>query len=271
MNETLKRALSGLVYVLLLLFCTLYSHTSFIVLIGFFLLFATKEFCTMHNLPVVVPIILSSCIYVFFAVYSDYLQSPFFTSFLITLSIGISVWLIVWLFSDNIKVFNTRTLYLLVATYVLLSFLLLTKLPIITNEYYPAIIVSIFILIWVNDTFAYIVGKSIGKTKLLEHISPKKTVEGFIGGLLFSLLFSVIISKFYVTNFSVITWIIVSLLISIFGSIGDLIESKFKRIAQVKDSGTIMPGHGGMLDRLDSIIFASPFLFLFFKISSYVS
>jgi phosphatidate cytidylyltransferase len=123
-------------------------------------------------------------------------------------------------------------------------------------------------MIWCNDTFAYLVGKSIGKHKLLERVSPKKTIEGFIGGIVFTLLASILISQFY-TFFSVTLWIISALIISIFGTLGDLVESKFKREAGVKDSGNIMPGHGGILDRLDSAIFVIPFLYIFYLIYFY--
>ena len=104
----------------------------------------------------------------------------------------------------------------------------------------------------------------------MERISPKKTIEGFLGGVVFATIAGVIIAKYYI-NFSVLVWIVTALIISVFGTIGDLIESKFKRLANVKDSGNIMPGHGGILDRLDSIIFVAPFLFLFYKIITYVS
>jgi len=132
------------------------------------------------------------------------------------------------------------------------------------------ILLGSFVLVWVNDSFAYLVGKNFGKQKLFEKISPKKTVEGFLGGLLFSCIASYFIATFtQVLTFT--SWLVLSVIISVFGTIGDLIESKFKRRAQVKDSGNIMPGHGGLLDRLDSIIFAGPFIYLFLRILQYVS
>jgi phosphatidate cytidylyltransferase len=143
------------------------------------------------------------------------------------------------------------------------------KIPFVDGGYNPKIIIGIFILIWTNDTFAYIVGKSLGKHKLLERISPKKTIEGFIGGLVFTMLASYLLSCFF-TFFSASTWIITGIFVGLFGTIGDLIESKFKRSAGVKDSGKIMPGHGGILDRLDSVIFVVPFLYLFYQILNYV-
>ena len=104
-------------------------------------------------------------------------------------------------------------------------------------------------MVWVNDSFAYLVGKNFGRQKLFPSISPKKTVEGFLGGLFFSCIASYFIATFTDTlNFT--SWLILSIIISVFGTIGDLIESKFKRQAKVKDSGAIMPGHGGLLDQI---------------------
>ena len=101
-------------------------------------------------------------------------------------------------------------------------------------------------------------------------ISPKKTVEGFLGGLFFACVSSFFIAKFTDTlDFT--NWLILSIIVSVLGTLGDLIESKYKRQAGVKDSGVIMPGHGGLLDRLDSIIFAAPFIYLFLRILKYVS
>ncbi|GLB50882.1 hypothetical protein Y10_32500 [Neptunitalea sp. Y10] len=132
------------------------------------------------------------------------------------------------------------------------------------------LIIGIFILIWVNDSFAYLTGSLIGKTKLFARISPKKTVEGFLGGMVFSIIASIILFK--LTNeMNMTNWIVLSFVIVIFGTLGDLIESKFKRVAGVKDSGAILPGHGGMLDRLDSLVFAAPFAYACIQFLKYVS
>ena len=105
-------------------------------------------------------------------------------------------------------------------------------------------------------------GKNLGKRKLFQSVSPKKTIEGFVGGLVFSIIASFIITK-YNEDFSALNWMIIAAIVSFIGTIGDLVESKFKRQANVKDSGTIMPGHGGVLDRLDSLLFAAPFVYLY--------
>jgi phosphatidate cytidylyltransferase len=122
--------------------------------------------------------------------------------------------------------------------------------------------ISILSIIWVNDSFAFLIGKNFGKHKLFPSVSPKKTVEGLLGGLIFSLLASLFISKYY-TDFSLVNWLVIAVIVSLFGTVGDLVESKFKRQANIKDSGNIMPGHGGILDRLDSLLFAAPFVYLY--------
>jgi len=122
--------------------------------------------------------------------------------------------------------------------------------------------ISILSIIWVNDSFAFLIGKNFGKHKLFPSVSPKKTIEGFFGGLVFSLLAALFISKFNL-DFSMLNWLIIAVLVSSLGTTGDLVESKFKRQAGLKDSGNIMPGHGGILDRLDSLLFAAPFVYLY--------
>ncbi len=126
-------------------------------------------------------------------------------------------------------------------------------------------VVFIVISIWVNDSFAYLVGKNFGKNKLFERISPKKTIEGFVGGLVFTIVTGVVFAQ-YLHLFSLLNGIVMAIIISVFGTYGDLVESKFKRQANVKDSGNIMPGHGGILDRLDSLFFVAPFIYFYLTI-----
>jgi phosphatidate cytidylyltransferase len=166
-------------------------------------------------------------------------------------------------------IFKNRN-YIPTLFYILSGFVFLTLIPFSNGIFMPEIIVGVFVLIWSNDTCAYVIGKSFGKHKLLERISPKKTIEGFFGGLIGAIIAGFIIFK--VTNiYNVLIWLALAVIASLFGTIGDLVQSKYKRQAGVKDSGTIMPGHGGLYDRLDSIIYTSPFIYAFLEIVTHVS
>ena len=130
----------------------------------------------------------------------------------------------------------------------------------------PAQVLAFFILIWAADTFAYLGGSVFGKHKLAERISPGKTWEGFLISCLLTMALAIGISYipyFQSTGFVLWQWIVMALLVEVFGLMGDLVESLFKRKAGVKDSGNIIPGHGGVLDRIDSILFATIPVFLF--------
>jgi phosphatidate cytidylyltransferase len=131
-----------------------------------------------------------------------------------------------------------------------------------SQEYTSQIILGFFILLWINDTAAYIFGISFGKHRLFERISPKKSWEGFVGGTVITVMVSFLLGSAF-TSLNRTDWIITGLIISICGVFGDLVESMFKRTAKVKDSGKILPGHGGMLDRFDSVLLTSPIVFVY--------
>lgn len=268
MKENIIRALSGIIYIILLLGATHYSPISFSILFGLFLLIAITEFCRLVCLKQTLPILLGGLGYLLFGYIVN--NNPINNILLTIGALIISVILMYELFSGKNREKDTLTKYVTLIGYIIIPFLLIIKLPFLHGDYNPKIIIGMFILMWTNDTFAYLVGKNFGKHKLYEKISPKKTIEGFIGGLVFTIVCGYIISIFY--NFlPAVHWIAMAVMLVIFGSTGDLVESKFKRMAGVKDSGNIMPGHGGILDRLDSIIFAIPFLFLYLQIINYVS
>jgi phosphatidate cytidylyltransferase len=130
------------------------------------------------------------------------------------------------------------------------------------SGYNPTYIIGFLFLIWANDSFAYLVGSKMGRKKLYPSVSPNKSVEGFIGGAIGCLLFSILIAEIF-TDFSKIKWAGTALIAIFCGTIGDLFESKLKRILDIKDTGNIMPGHGGILDRFDAFLFASPFFYLY--------
>ena len=296
MNETLKRGISGTIFILLLLASILYSTESFFLLFGLFLIIAIYEFCNLVQLNKLFPIFFGILLYTIVTLLSYYstftidtINQLFNNNFeliiniqqlniiLLVIALVVSIKCILFLFYDSIQTINTSSKYLFLLGYIILPFVFITKISFGIKDYNPKIIIGLFILIWTNDTFAYIVGKSIGRTKLFEKISPKKTVEGFIGGILFALVAGYLISKYYIkvkhefSEQSILIWTLIAVIVGVAGTIGDLIQSKFKRIAGVKDSGSIMPGHGGILDRLDSVIFVAPIIFLFYQILNYVS
>ena len=189
---------------------------------------------------------------------------------LLVLTIFVNLILIKDLLSERtIPLFESKR-FITVTFYLTSGFVFMLLIANYQNKFTPLLLLGCLILVWVNDSFAYLVGKNFGRQKLFPKISPKKTVEGFLGGLFFSAVASYFITKF-TNDLDFTNWLILSIIISVLGTLGDLIESKFKRQAKVKDSGVIMPGHGGLLDRLDSIIFAAPFIYLFLRIISYVS
>lgn len=267
MRETLIRSASGLVYVVLLTLAIFWSSYSFLGLFGIFLLLATAEFCNLTNLSQAIPVLLAAVLYAFFV----YLPLDALSGLLLAgATLIVSVKCLLFLFAQNMNPIDVQSKYVYLTGYIILPIILLVHIPFQSGFYRPQIILSLFLIIWANDTFAYLVGKFAGRNKLFPRISPKKTVEGFIGGLGFALLTGSLIA-WYLVKEPLWIWLITATLVSISGTLGDLVESKFKRLAQVKDSGNIMPGHGGILDRLDSIIFAAPFVFLFFQILHYVS
>jgi phosphatidate cytidylyltransferase len=135
------------------------------------------------------------------------------------------------------------------------------------GEFVPDMLLGIILLIWANDTFAYLGGSLLGKHKMIERISPGKTWEGTIFGVLMTILAGYIIAAF-ILHQEVHTWLVLGATVPVFATIGDLVESMIKRQAGIKDSGNIMPGHGGILDRFDSLIFVSPFVFVIVKLIS---
>ena len=135
------------------------------------------------------------------------------------------------------------------------------------TEYNYEILIGYFFVLWANDTGAYLVGRKLGRTKLFERISPKKTWEGSMGGLFFGLLLGYVNSLLF-TGLGTLTWMSLALIIVLFGSLGDLVESLFKRSLGIKDSGKILPGHGGVLDRFDGIFISAPMVYTFLKVLS---
>lgn len=259
MSDLFKRLLSGLIFVSVFIAAILFSEYSYIGLIAVFGFFSIFEFTKMIQFK-------SIAAYIFYGL-AIFLLLKRPESFAITLILIVTIlssaYLIYQLFAKKeITFLNDRSKLGLIIRYIIFSMSFLMLLPFYNGNYNPYLIISILVLIWVNDSFAFLVGKNFGKTKLFISISPKKTIEGFIGGVVFAILAATLISN-YNNDFTLLNWVIIAIIVSVIGTIGDLVESKFKRQAKIKDSGKIMPGHGGILDRLDSLLFAAPFVYLY--------
>ena len=165
------------------------------------------------------------------------------------------------LFRKKANPINNWAYYFLGQIYVAIPFSLLNYI-IFIQGYQPWLLLALFITLWVNDTGAYVTGMLFGKHKLFERVSPKKTWEGFIGGAVFALISGYVLSR-YITDISLWQWLVFSEIVVIFGTLGDLSESLLKRTENVKDAGKLIPGHGGILDRFDSMILAAPVVWIY--------
>ncbi len=262
MRELLVRAISGLVYITIIIGSILYSKESFFILFYILMMLCLYEFKNLIKLSYKWTILVATLIFIRFT-NLPILDFKYFQFFLI---ISFFVPLIYQLFKPKISLTSSKLgHYFLALSYIAIPFALLIQIPFIQGDYHPKIILGVFILIWISDSFAYLVGSTIGRTKLYEKISPNKTVEGALGGLIAAIVASYFLSK-YVTDLSTTSWMIIASIVVVFGILGDLIESKFKREAGVKDSSNFIPGHGGFLDRLDSIIFVAPFVYVYLHI-----
>lgn len=162
----------------------------------------------------------------------------------------------------NYKLKSLLGLFYITLPILLMIIIRTENLRALNDNYLKIIPCGIVFSIWINDTMAYIVGSLIGKNPLSK-ISPKKTWEGTLGGIILCVIVITMIG-YFTKYYSIRDWVVVSLFCAVFGTLGDLLESKLKRLANVKDSGTLMPGHGGFLDRFDSLLVAIPFVFVYY-------
>jgi phosphatidate cytidylyltransferase len=180
------------------------------------------------------------------------------------------LFLIYWLYSNKAIELGYLSRTLLTVFYMGLGCFFIIAIVGNADQYQPKNILLFFMLIWINNTFAYLVGKKLGKNPLFSRVSPKKTWEGFVGGLVFNFI-SVFIFQYFYANQSIIHYLITAFVTGVLATLGDLIQSQFKRYAKVKDSGSLIPGHGGFFDRMDSAIFVAPWFYLLLNFKEYVS
>lgn len=267
MKNLVLRSISGIIYSALIISAALYSDLSYIILIFIFSSFTLYEFQKLIEYKSPVPFILFSII-----IYQFYNQklNPYLHLSLLAFSTSISILLIFFLFSNKkikIKPLQKTALTLF---YPVSSCYFIIATSSLKSNIENGISISLFMMVWVNNTFAYIVGKLIGKKNLFPSISPKKTWEGMLGGGFLCFLSSFLLVQFH-PGYPKWTFPLLSLIIVGTSTTGDLIQSKFKRLALKKDSGILIPGHGGFYDRMDSVLFSAPFVFLFLMLLNYVS
>ncbi len=268
MNNFTKRALTALVFVLVLIGCVWYGHVTFSLLFLFFTIAGLWEFYTISRLGENNPqkyfgIVLGVAIFIAFVLISMGKQNGKVLLLFLPLFYLIFV---LELFRKNKNPFRNIAFTILGILYVAVPFGLLNFVSVssITGTYEPGILIGILLILWASDTGAYLVGSKIGKRKLFERISPKKSWEGSFGGAFLSLIAAYVVSKMF-PIFPIRDWFMIAFIIVVMGTLGDLVESLYKRSKNVKDSGTLLPGHGGILDRFDSLLLASPFIYSYLE------
>ena len=269
MKEILVRASTGLVFITVLIgaiVCNKYSVAAlfFVVsllgLIEFFKLMEKGGFKPKKTAGAIV----GGLVYLIIALYSMTTEVTF--AYLLFIFPLLVLLVVLELFRKSEYPVTNFAFSVMGIVYVVIPFAMLNFFAYNTT-YYETIeiegyqyilLLAFFVIQWANDTGAYVSGKAFGKHKLFERISPNKTWEGAIGGGVFALIAGFIFA--YTTESNVVHWLIISLLIVVFGTLGDLTESQIKRSVGVKDSGNILPGHGGILDRFDGVLFSAPFV-----------
>jgi|TARA_B110000977_G_scaffold197459_1_gene280028 phosphatidate cytidylyltransferase len=258
MRELIRRLLTGGVYVFILLAAVFLNSDAFDFLFMAFGLACIYEYKRITKLRGYYLFMAYLALWWFF-IYL--IQNKFTIGILLGATLIINSFLLYYLLKIKQQHLTKSMTFISGLFYIGGGCIFLTLIPYTTPEFAKMLITGIFLIIWMNDSFAYLVGKQFGKNKLYASVSPKKTIEGALGGLVFGLIAALLIASID-SLLSLNQWLILALVVVVFGNLGDLLESKFKRVAGLKDSGAILPGHGGMLDRLDSLIFAAPFAYL---------
>lgn len=261
MNELTTRALSGSLYVALLTSTILYSSLGFFIVIAFFSVLALWEFQRLIDWTTyLAPALLLALFSLAFleAIPTDII------SLLLGGSLLCNSWITLLVFSKKQPHFNLGFKLSWTFLYIIASSLFIPLCLTVSSTDNPYYLLFFYISIWTNNSFAYLVGSRFGKTKLFPALSPKKSWEGYIGGAATTLVFIFFVE----TKMEIYGkyWWIVGLFIPLLATVGDLVQSYFKRRAHVKDSGSLLPGHGGFYDRMDSVIYTAPFYYVLLKL-----
>lgn len=268
MNNFAKRALTGFIFVLVLISGIMISPYTFVGLFTVIVALMLTEFYQLMNrhqgVSIKVPAHVIGGAILFLSVAGISLQLLPMQALLVYLAYLIFVW-VYELYGKKEAPIRNWAYILLGQAYIAIPFALLNLIGFQQGAYMPILLLGLFFSIWINDTGAYLVGSQIGRRRLFERISPKKSWEGFWGGIVFAMLCGLTFS-FFSTDLTMAQWIGFSAVIAAFSTWGDLTESLLKRTIGVKDSGNMLPGHGGMLDRFDSVLLACPAALIYLEL-----
>lgn len=264
MNNFFKRTLTAGAFVAVLLGCTFYNQLSFSILFLVVAVLGLLEFYSLAEKANAKPLkIIGTTIGALFFITNSLVCMNLVNMQVLLLFIPILfVVFLVELFLEKDNPFANIAFTVLGIFYVALPFSLLNYILTYSGTYSYQLLFGIFFILWSNDSGAYLAGVTMGKHKIFPRVSPKKSWEGSIGGTIASFIVAYIISGWY-TSIHFIDWMVIAAILVIMGTLGDFVESLFKRSVNIKDSGNILPGHGGILDRFDSLIMAIPFVFAY--------
>lgn len=264
MKNLITRALTGAVFVAIIAGGICFHAYSFLIVFGLIVGLSLWEFHGLlkHFEDARLKQVVSTLggVYLFFATFL-YAQGMSGGKVFLPYLIFLMYTFIIELYNKKSNPLNNWAFTLLAQVYCAGSFSLLNFI----TSYYPILALALFVFIWLNDTGAYLVGSTLGKHRMFERISPKKSWEGFVGGLAVTLAASQLFA-YYIPDISWYIWLGLSATIVVFGTWGDLTESLLKRTLGVKDSGKLLPGHGGMLDRFDSVMMAIPAMYIYLEL-----
>ena len=267
MKELYKRGISGILYVTILLGTGLYTKIGFFSVLFVFSALALFEFQRMQKYLSPIPILFLGLLY--YQLFTDTLY-PMISSGLLYVTLTVNSYLAIRIAVKKAIPLGPIQKSGFTYFYLMSSAFFIVATHTIESTIPMGITLLMYLLIWTNNSFAYLIGKRWGKHLLLPKVSPKKTWEGFLGGALACLLVCIIIAQFQ-SDYPLWVFFLLAILIIKAATLGDLIESQFKRQAHLKDSGSLLPGHGGFYDRMDSVLFTAPYVYLFFILITYVS
>ncbi|RKS96332.1 phosphatidate cytidylyltransferase [Chryseobacterium defluvii] len=288
-KNLIQRTISGIVYVAIIILCTsplgaqfinsispepiqqqylYYLLITFLMVIGSWECIKIMKFGKGYEKWVVFPVI----VIIFYMFSKRYFYHDFYFDFRLNeiLALALIAIAVVTLFKYPNELYYDSGKLIFTVIYVALPFSFALGLPKYStyNHTFSLEVLFLFILIWSSDTFAYLAGKFFGKHKMAPKISPKKTWEGYAGGVILTLVLSYFVEQYQPELRG--NWMVVGFLVATFAPLGDLVESQLKRTFGVKDSGNIIPGHGGILDRLDSFLICAPVVYLYFILEKFI-